>query len=221
MRRLYSSLILIGLAVALGFLNRDTLRDTISAGRDVSLTYLVALAAIACALVWARGALVAATIPGLSIPRAALADQVALSAAYGIAVGGGPVGVAAKITMFRHWNISQSAIGASLVATAVIPTFTTWGPAIGVHIPMMFQGDASRIETLAVVVGIATIAFNIVFGAVFSISMDLFTTLLRFHNRYNALRGALRPLVGQKLPARFAPLTRRRLFTALDKTYAP
>lgn len=163
MHRLYSSLILIGLAVALGLFNRDTLRDTISAGRDVSPAYLLALAVIAFGLICARGALVAATIPGLSISRAALADQVALSAAYGIAVGGGPVGVAAKITMFRHWNVSQSAIGASLVATAVIPTFTTWGPAIGVHIPMIFQGDASRVETLAVVVGVITIAFNIVF----------------------------------------------------------
>ena len=163
MRRLYSSLLLVGLAAALGYFNRGTLHDTITAGRDVSPLYLVVLAVLATALVFGRGALVAATIPGLSIARGALADQVALSAAYGIAVGGGPVGVAAKISMFRHWRVSRSAIGASLVATAVIPTFTTWGPAIAVHIPMIFQGDASRVETLAVIVGIVTIAFNIVF----------------------------------------------------------
>lgn len=165
MRRLYSSLLLLGLAGALAFFNRATLSDTFKAGRDVAPVYLVALALIAVVLIFARGALVAATIPGLSIPRAALADQAALSAAYGIAVGGGPVGVAAKITMFRHWGVTQSAIGASLVATAVIPTFTTWGPAVAVHLPMIVQDNASRVETLAVVVGLATIAFNIVFWA--------------------------------------------------------
>lgn len=163
MRRLYSSLLLVGLAGALAYFNHTTLSDTVRAGSDVSPMYLIGLALIAVVLIIARGALVAATIPGLSIPRAALADQAALSAAYGIAVGGGPVGVAAKITMFRHWDISQSAIGASLVATAVIPTFTTWGPAVAVHLPMMMQSDASRVETLAVVVGVITIAFNIVF----------------------------------------------------------
>jgi len=164
-RQLYSSLLLVGLAAALGFFNRDTLSDTVTAARDVSPAYLVALVGIAFVLVMARGALVAATVPGVTISRAALADQVALSAAYGIAVGGGPVGVAAKITMFRHWNVTQPAIGASLVATAVIPTFTTWGPAVAVHAPMLVQGDASRIETLAVCVGVATIVFNIVFWA--------------------------------------------------------
>lgn len=165
MRRLYSSLLLLGLAGALAFFNRATLSDTIKAGRDVAPVYLIALALVAVVLIFVRGAMVSATIPGLSIPRAALADQAALSAAYGIAVGGGPVGVAAKITMFRHWGISQSAIGASLVATAVIPTFTTWGPAVAVHLPMIAQSDASRVETLAVIVGIVTIAFNIVFWA--------------------------------------------------------
>lgn len=165
MRRLYSSLLLVGLAAVLGFFNRDTLSDTLTAGRDVSPVYLGILAVIALILVFARGALVASTIPGLTIRRAALADQVALSAAYGIAVGGGPVGVAAKISMFRHWNVSQSAIGASLVATAVIPTFTTWGPAVAVHAPMITQGDASRVEILAVIVGVATISFNIIFWA--------------------------------------------------------
>lgn len=163
MRRLYSSLLLLGIAVALAYFNRATLSDTFAAGRDVAPLHLVFLAAIAVVLVFARGILVASTIPGLSIRRAALADQVALSAAYGIAVGGGPVGVAAKITMFRHWGISQSAIGASLVATAVIPTFTTWGPAVAVHFPMMLGNDASRVQTLAVLVGIITITFNIVF----------------------------------------------------------
>jgi len=165
MRRLYSSLLLFGLAAALAYFNRTTLSDTVKAGSDVSPVYLIFLGLIAVALIFARGALVAATIPGLSIPRAALADQAALSAAYGIAVGGGPVGVAAKITMFRHWGVTQSAIGASLVATAVIPTFTTWGPAVAVHLPMTVQGDASRVETLVVVVGVITIVFNIVFWA--------------------------------------------------------
>ena len=68
MRRLYSSLLLLGLAGALVYFNRDTLSDTFRAGRDVAPVYLVVLALIAVVLIFVRGALVSATIPGLSIP---------------------------------------------------------------------------------------------------------------------------------------------------------
>jgi len=207
MRRLYSSLLLVGLAGALAYFNRTTLSDTVRAGSDVSPMYLIGLALIAVVLIIARGALVAATIPGLSIPRAALADQAALSAAYGIAVGGGPVGVAAKITMFRHWDISQSAIGASLVATAVIPTFTTWGPAVAVHLPMMMQSDASRVETLAVVVGVITIAFNIVF----------WSGVLYLNG---VLSDVSRQSVGRKHPKQCTHLIPSNLFIAREETCA-
>jgi hypothetical protein len=162
---MYSSLFLVAIAAVLIYTNRDVLIDTFHSINDVSLLSLVLLGIIAVALIFARGALVATTIPGLSIKRAALADQVALSAAYSIAFGGGSVGVAAKVAMFQAWQVRSAAIGASLVATAVIPTFTTWLPPILVHTPMMFTGSASRIEILAVIVGVATVAFNLVFWA--------------------------------------------------------
>lgn len=154
---------LLALAVVIAYLNRDVLADTIESARDVSVMHLCFLGLIATTLIFARGALLASTLPGLSVPKAAVADQVALSAAYAIAVGGGPIGVAAKITMFNRWRFTSAAIGASLVATAVVPTFTTWIPAVAVHIPDTFRGNASRVEALAVIVGIVTILFNIGF----------------------------------------------------------
>ena len=163
MRRVASSVVLLGLAAVVMYLNRDVLADTITSAQEVSTVHLCMLALIAVILVFARGAFVSATIPGLSIKRATLADQVALSAAYAIVVGGGPVGVAAKVKMFSFWGASTSAIGASLVATAVIPTFSTWLPAVVVHTPIMMNGDASRVELLAVAVGVVTIVFNVLF----------------------------------------------------------
>ncbi len=153
------------LAVVLIIFNKDVLRDTFNSFQEIPLIYLGSLIVIATTLIFARGALVAATIPQLSIRRAALADQAALSAAYGIAFGGGAVGVAAKVTMFQRWSVPSAAIGASLVATAVIPTFTTWGPTVVIHLPMLVLGDASRIEALVVIIGILTIGFNILFWA--------------------------------------------------------
>lgn len=158
-----SSVFLLALAVVIAYLNRDVLADTVKSAQDVSILHLCFLGIIATTLIFARGALLASTLPGLTVRKAAVADQVALSAAYAIAVGGGPIGVAAKIAMFNQWRFTSAAIGASLVATAVVPTFTTWIPAVAVHLPDTFQGDASRVEALAVIVGIFTILFNVGF----------------------------------------------------------
>ena len=163
MRRFAPTVVLYGLLLTLGVVHRDVLTQTFAQLSHISLLSVGCLLVLVFLVVFARGYLLAASTPGLQITRAMNADQVALAAAYGIVVGGGPVGVAAKVTMFRKWGISSSNIATSLVATAVVPTFTTWGLAVGVHVPDVVRGSATTAESLSVVVGAATICFSAVF----------------------------------------------------------
>ena len=163
MRRLAPTVVLYGLLLMLAAVHREVLSETFAQLAQISVWSVGVLLLLTALVVYARGYLLAASTPGLQQRRAMKADQVALAAAYGIVVGGGPVGVAAKVTMFRKWGISSSNIATSLVATAVVPTFTTWGLAVGVHTPEVFRGTATTAESLAVVVGAATIIFSAVF----------------------------------------------------------
>ncbi len=163
MRRFAPTVVLYGLLLILAAAHREVLAETFAQLAHISVWSVGGLLVLTFLVVYARGYLLAASTPGLQQKRAMKVDQIALAAAYGIVVGGGPVGVAAKVTMFRKWGISSSNIATSLVATAVVPTFTTWGLAVVVHTPEAIRGTATTAESLAVVVGTATICFSAVF----------------------------------------------------------
>jgi hypothetical protein len=99
-------------------------------------------------MIVARGAFLAACSPGVNLRQAISADQTALAAGYGIALGGGLVGTGTRIHMFTRWGIPQSTIATSIVATAVVPAFSTWGlPVVILAFPVVL-GTATSTELL-------------------------------------------------------------------------
>lgn len=163
LRRALPSLGLVAVLGVVTVVHGDVIAETVRRSEDIPVPTLVGLLLAAACLAASRGFLLSVVTPGISVRQGIAADQSALAAAYAVAFGGGPLGVAAKVTMFRSWAVTLDATAVSLVATAVLPTLSTWTPAVVVHLPMLANGSATQAETLAVVVGIGTLAFNVGF----------------------------------------------------------
>jgi uncharacterized membrane protein YbhN (UPF0104 family) len=164
-RRALPSFGLFAILTVVAIVHGDVILETLRRSGDIPLHTLSGLALCAACLALARGYLLSVVTPGITVIKGLQADQSALAAAYGVAVGGGALGVAAKVTMFRSWFVHLDATAVSLVATAVLPTLSTWTPAVLVHAPQAVSGNATRAELLAVVVGVGTLAFNVAFWA--------------------------------------------------------
>jgi uncharacterized protein (TIRG00374 family) len=189
----------LGLVVVLGvvtLVHGDVIAETIRRSGDIPLFALFGLLLAAACLATSRGFLLSVVTPGISVREGVKADQSALAAAYAVAFGGGALGVAAKVTMFRSWAVSFDATAVSLVATAVLPTLSTWIPAVFVHLPMVMNGSPTQAEALAVIVGIGALVFNIGFWALVLYTHRPARTIARIfeHSQGFALR---------KVPARF------------------
>lgn len=196
LRRALPSLGLIAVLGIVTLVHGDVIVESIRRSGDIPLLTLVGLLLAAVCLAASRGFLLSVVTPGISVRQGVAADQSALAAAYAIAFGGGALGVAAKVTMFRSWAVSLDATAVSLVATAVLPTLSTWIPAVVVHAPMVANGSATEAETLAVVVGIGTLAFNIGFWGIVLCTHSPARTIARIFERSQGF--ALR-----KVPSRF------------------
>lgn len=196
LRRALPSLALVAVLGIVTLVHGDVIAETARRSGDIPLSTLVGLLLAAICLAASRGFLLSVVTPGISVRQGVAADQSALAAAYAVAFGGGALGVAAKVTMFRSWAVSLDATAVSLVATAVLPTLSTWTPAVVVHVPTVLNGSATDAETLAVVVGIGTLVFNIGFWAMVLYIHAPARTIARIFERSQGF--ALR-----KVPTRF------------------
>lgn len=196
LRRALPSLGLIAVLGVVTVVHGDVIAETVRRSGDIPLFTLVGLLVAAVCLAASRGFLLSVVTPGISVRQGVAADQSALAAAYAVAFGGGALGVAAKVTMFRSWAVSLDATAVSLVATAVLPTLSTWTPAVFVHLPMVANGSAAQAETLAVIVGIGTLVFNVGFWGLVLYTRAPARTIARIFERSQGF--ALR-----KVPSRF------------------
>jgi|694.fasta_scaffold121914_3 uncharacterized protein (TIRG00374 family) len=199
LRRAAPSLALFAVLGVVTLVHGDVIAETIRRSGDIPLFTLVGLFLAAACLAASRGYLLSVVTPGITVGQGVKADQSALAAAYAIAFGGGALGVAAKVTMFRSWAVSLDATAVSLVATAVLPTLSTWTPAVFVHLPMVADGSATQAETLAVIVGIGALVFNVGFWALVLYTHAPARTIARIFERSQGF--ALR-----KVPSRFSRL---------------
>ncbi|MEY3806110.1 MAG: hypothetical protein RIR69_922 [Actinomycetota bacterium] len=149
MRRFLPSLITIVIIVIFSVLQRELLSDIFSRLGQVEPFGIIPLLGAGSTVIVARGLFLQACSPGISLSQAVTADQSALAAGYGIAIGGGAVGTAMRIHMFSRWALSPSAIASSIVATAVWPSFTTWGLPVVVLLLPILQGDATTVHVVA------------------------------------------------------------------------
>lgn len=163
MRRFLPSLITVVIIAIFSVFQRDLLVDIFSRLGDIHPLGVVPLLGTGFTVVIARGLFLQACSPGIALRQAITADQSALAAGYGIALGGGAVGTAMRMHMFSRWSLSPSVIAASIVATAVLPSFTTWGLPIVVLFGAVITGNASTIETLAWSVGILLVSVSAIF----------------------------------------------------------
>ena len=163
MRRILPSLIALLIVATLSIFQRDLLIDIFSRLREIHPLEVFPLILAGLTMIVARGLFLKSCSPGVSLRRAIVADQSALSAGYGIALGGGAVGTGLRIHMFSRWNLRPQTIAASIVATAVLPSFTTWGLPIAVLLPKIARGDGENFETLVVVIGVTLIVVSAVF----------------------------------------------------------
>jgi len=135
MRRFLPSLLAVAIVVVFSVFQRELLGDIFQRLRGVHPLEVVPLTLAGIGMIVARGFFLKSCSPGISLRQSITADQSALAAGYGIALGGGAVGTGLRIHMFTRWGMSSQVIGASIVATAVVPSFTTWGLPIVVLTP--------------------------------------------------------------------------------------
>ena len=197
MRKVIGGLFILAIVVSLAVVQRSVLLDIWRRLIDLPLVSLFPLALAATIMIVARGAFLAACSPGINLRQAISADQTALAAGYGIALGGGLVGTGTRIHMFTRWGIPQSTIATSIVATAVVPAFSTWGLPVVVLVFPVLLGTATSTELLVVIAGVLIIGFSGVFWWLALRSPFLFSLLGRFGSW-------LRLLLAGKVSPRFA-----------------
>ena len=196
MRKAFAPILIIAILGTLGIFQREVLGDIWARLIGLPRISLVPLACAALAMVCARGFFLLACSPGISLRQAIMTDQAALAAGYGIVLGGGAVGTGMRIHMFTTWKIAHLTIASSIIATAVVPSFTTWGLPSRLLIGSVRGGTAAREQTLAVAVGIPLIAVSIVFWWLALRSSTMFSAVGRF-------TGSVRSYLLRKVPARF------------------
>ena len=205
MRRFIPTAIALVIAAAFSVVQRDVLQDIFSRLATIHPLGYLPLAAAGLLMVMARAAFLRACSPGISLKNAITADQSALAAGYGIAFGGGAVGTGLRIHMFTRWGLTPQPIGASIVTTAVAPSFTTWGLPIVVLLPLVVSGDADSVEKLVFGVAIFLVVVSVIFWFFALKSEFLFTLTGR-------VGVALRARALRRLPSRFS-----RIKSALEK----
>jgi uncharacterized protein (TIRG00374 family) len=176
---------------------REVLADIFARLVDLPRVSLVPLACAAIAMICARGFFLFACSPGITLRQAIMTDQAALAAGYGIVLGGGAVGTGMRIHMYTTWKIAHLTIASSIIATAVVPSFTTWGlPSVMLIAPVL-RGTATTEQTLAVAVGVPLIIVSFIFWWLALRSSTLFSAVGRF-------TGSLRYYLLRKIPLRFS-----------------
>ena len=163
MRRLAAPLITVLIIGTLAVVQHEALSDTWNRLIELHPVAFVPLVLAATLMVFARAAFLASCSPGISIVQSVRADQSALAAGYGVFLGGGAIGTGMRIHMFRNFGITPLGISASVIATAVVPSFTTWGLPISLLAIPTVRGTASTVEKLVVVVGIFLVVVSFMF----------------------------------------------------------
>lgn len=197
MRKALAPILILAIIGTLGVFQREILAEIFARLMDLPRIRLVPLALAAMAMVSARGFFLCACSPGVTLRQAIMTDQAALAAGYGIVLGGGAVGTGMRIHMFTRWGIAHLTIASSIIATAVVPSFTTWGLPSLLLIGPALRGTASTEQTLAVAVGIPLIIVSFVFWWLALRSSMLFSTVGRF-------TGSVRSYLLRKIPLRFS-----------------
>lgn len=163
MRRFLPSVIALIIAVVFSVYQRDLLSDIFSRLVAIHPMGFLPLAAACVVMIVARAIFLRACSPGISLRNAITADQTALAAGYGIAFGGGAVGTGLRIHMFTRWGLPPQPIAASIVTTAVVPSFTTWGLPLITLLPLLMSGTADDIEKIVFIAAVVLIFVSIVF----------------------------------------------------------
>jgi uncharacterized membrane protein YbhN (UPF0104 family) len=196
MRKVFGPVLILAIIGSLAFVQRTVLVDIWDRLFALPRISLLPLLVAAIVMIIARGAFLAACSPGVTLRQAVMTDQSALAAGYGIVLGGGLVGTGMRIHMVTRWGIAHISIASSIIATAVVPSFSTWGlPVVLLTIPVI-RGTATSPQALAVLVGVPIIAFSLVFWWMALRSAKLFLLVGRFSAR-------LRTFLLRKISLRF------------------
>jgi uncharacterized membrane protein YbhN (UPF0104 family) len=196
MRRFLPSLLAVAIVVVFSVFQRELLGDIFQRLRGVHPLEVVPLTLAGIGMIVARGFFLKSCSPGISLRQSITADQSALAAGYGIALGGGAVGTGLRIHMFTRWGMSSQVIGASIVATAVVPSFTTWGLPIVVLTPTAITSSLEDIQFIAMSAGGFVISISVVFWWFALMRPSLFTVVGRIGLR-------LQNVFLRRVPARF------------------
>lgn len=184
------------IVITLGIFQRNALFDTWDRLSSLSPLSFIPLTAAASIMILARATFLAACSPGLRLRQAVIADQSALAAGYGIIVGGGAVGTGMRIHMFTNWGISHRTIGSSIIATAVFPSFTTWGLPCVLLIAPVLSSTANPEQILTVAIGVPLL----IASALFWWAALRTSTMFSFIGRMASL---VRSILLRRIPQRF------------------
>jgi len=183
MRKILPLLVALVIVTTLSIFQRELLIDIFSRLQQIHPLEAFPLLFAAITMIVARGFFLAACSPGVPLRKAITADQTALSAGYGIALGGGAVGTALRIHMFSRLNLHKQTIAASIVATAVVPSFTTWALPIVVLSPKAISGGFEGFQVVICIVGFLLITVSALFWWVALNRPTLFAIVGRIGHR--------------------------------------
>lgn len=196
MRKIVPLLVAVVIMATLSVFQRDLLIDIFSRLQQLHPLEVFPLLLAAATMIVARGFFLTACSPGIPLRKAITADQSALSAGYGIALGGGAVGTALRVHMFTRMNLHKQTIAASIVATAVVPSFTTWALPIVVLLPKIFEGGFEGFEVLVCGAGVLLITVSGLFWWAALSRPTLFSIVGRIAHR-------LQQLLNRFIPKRY------------------
>jgi putative heme transporter len=126
---------------------------TISGLSWFELLTLVGAAAFATAAFWPQ---LTASLPGLSVAQAGIANQVSTTVANTVP-GGGVVAVGVSYAMFRSWGFADTEVGLSVLVTFVWNTFMKLALPVAALLLLATTGKGSAGLIAAAVVGLVVL----------------------------------------------------------------
>jgi glycosyltransferase 2 family protein len=127
-RRVVTMVLVVSIVVAV-YVHRIDLRAALDDVAALSAGWALVLLAVFALGMVAQSLVLQAVTPGLTLRQSWMVQESATAATHTV-VGSGPVSTGVRIAMLRRWQISDRAVGISIVAQNVIAAFAVWTVAL-------------------------------------------------------------------------------------------
>ena len=169
----WSAVLMLGAAL---FWRRSTITTAVADVGNLPGITLFGLVAMTLLYKLAMASLLAMSTEGLGLKRAFLASEAATGATNST-VAGSTLGTGLKVAMLQSWGLRPRVVGASLLATAVIPGLAMWLLATVQAAGPTLMGDATSVVRTTFFVGLTALGAQLTFW-LWALNHDKFARLI-------------------------------------------